>query len=46
MSAFTVRVRRLDEPDEVYTAIGPDSSAVQLEAYDRFGACGVSVHPA
>jgi len=46
MSAFTVRVRRLGQPDEVYPAIGTDAISVQMAAYDRFGACGVSVSPA
>lgn len=46
MSAFTVRVRRLGLPDEVYPDFGEDSAAVQMAAYDRYGACGVSVKPA
>lgn len=46
MSAFTVRVRRLGQPEEVYTDFGMDAVSVQMDAYDRYGACGVSVTPA
>lgn len=44
MSSFNVRVRT-DAADFTYEAIGTDSTAVHMDAVDRFGVCAITVIP-